>query len=93
MITQFKRDNKTTVESRPGLPGPSNRTKRTVVREVLRDPRKSLGELAATSQKSKRTIQQYLHSMSMYKRIATVRQCGSGTTKILPPKTAFFTTD
>lgn len=70
VITQFKRDNKTTVESRPGLPGPSHRTKRTLVREVLRDSRKSVAELAATSQKSKRTIQRYLHSMGLYKRVA-----------------------
>lgn len=70
VITQFKRDNKTTVVSRPGLPGPSNRTKRTLVREVLKDPRKTVDELAATSQKSKRTIQRYLHSMGMYKRVA-----------------------
>lgn len=70
VITQFKRKEKTTVEPRPGRAGPSERSKRVLVREVLREPRKSTAELAATSQKSQRTVLRYLHSVGMYKRVA-----------------------
>lgn len=70
VIVQFKKDKKTSVSPRSGRPGPSARQKRALVREILRNPEKSVDDVAISSNLSRRTVQRYLHSVGFYKRVA-----------------------
>lgn len=69
IIVEFKREGKE-VNYRPGRPGPTERSKRSLVREVIKNPKQTVEEVAETAQLSKRTIQRYLHSMGLYRRVA-----------------------
>ncbi|CAG9566425.1 unnamed protein product [Danaus chrysippus] len=57
VIVQFQRNKKTSVSPRSGRPGPSDGQKRALVREVLRNPEKSVNDVAVTSNLSRRTVQ------------------------------------
>ena len=62
VIIEFNNNNKMSAEHRPGRPKPSERTMRSIVRDVEINPRKPAQDLARDHNLSTKSVRRYLHS-------------------------------